>query len=248
MSGFTKLHECIVRSSIWTEDLVTRIVFVTFLAMADASGNVIGVRKRLAASANVSIEEYDRAIEKLSSPDPESKTPDHEGRRIIPIPGGWHLVNYAKYRANRDPERRREQNREAKRRQREREKKASAKCQPKSAQAEAEAEAEADTAGAALTPALEFETHFWPNVPNRIGKGKAREAYIKARKKTSKDAILAGLPRYASYEKRRAAQPDYRPLHPATWLNQERWDDEDAGKPKSAIPPARKGVRAAKER
>jgi hypothetical protein len=146
MAGFTKLHSGIIDSSIWEEDYATRIVWITFLAKADRSGNVIGVSKRHAASANVSLAEYDRAIEILSSPDPNSKTPDHEGRRIIPIPGGWHLVNYAKYRQRRDPERRREQNREAKRRQRKRKKESaiSQPSQPNVSKSQPNAEAEAD--------------------------------------------------------------------------------------------------------
>jgi len=78
--------------------------------------------------------------------------------------------------------------------------------------------------------AEEFEKEFWPNVPNKIGKGKARESYVKARKKASKEAIHAGLSKYQQYEKRRARQADYRPLHPSTWLNQERWED-DVGVP-----------------
>jgi hypothetical protein len=78
----------------------------------------------------------------------------------------------------------------------------------------------------------EFEQEFWPNIPNKIGKGKARDAYLKARKKTDKATILAGLPAYCVYEAKRAKQADYRPLHPATWLNQERWADEPTGKAK----------------
>jgi hypothetical protein len=84
--------------------------------------------------------------------------------------------------------------------------------------------------GSESARAGEFENEFWPNVPNKLGKGKAREAYIKARKKASKDDILAGLPKYRAYEDGRKTQKDYRPLHPATWLNQERWTDE-LGKP-----------------
>lgn len=72
----------------------------------------------------------------------------------------------------------------------------------------------------------EFATLFWPNVPNKIGKGKARDAYLKARKNFSAEAILAGLPKYQAYEDGRKSQIDYRPLLPTTWLNQERWDDE----------------------
>jgi hypothetical protein len=72
----------------------------------------------------------------------------------------------------------------------------------------------------------EFDTKFWPNVPNKLGTGKALEAYIKARKKVSAETILVGLPKYQAYEDGRKEQDDYRPLHPATWLNQKRWADE----------------------
>lgn len=146
MTGFTKLHRSILDSSVWDQDHATRVVWVTFLAMSDPSGNVIASQRRQLSSANVSKAEYDRAIEILTTPDPESKSPEHDGRRILPIPGGWHLVTYAKHRANRDPEKRREQNRLAKQRQREKEKVSatSAKSQPKSAQGEEDEEAEAD--------------------------------------------------------------------------------------------------------
>jgi hypothetical protein len=38
------------------------------------------------------------------SPDPDSRTPEHEGRRIEVIDGGWRLLNHEKYRAIRDEE------------------------------------------------------------------------------------------------------------------------------------------------
>jgi hypothetical protein len=38
------------------------------------------------------------AIDKLMSPDKYSRTPDHEGRRIEKIDGGWELLNHSKYR------------------------------------------------------------------------------------------------------------------------------------------------------
>ncbi|MCK4306084.1 MAG: hypothetical protein KAY24_17725, partial [Candidatus Eisenbacteria sp.] len=72
----------------------------------------------------------------------------------------------------------------------------------------------------------EFAEIFWPAIPNKLGKGKAREAFVKARGKVSLETIMAGVPGYVTYETGRRTQKDYRPLHPATWLNQERWDDE----------------------
>jgi hypothetical protein len=76
----------------------------------------------------------------------------------------------------------------------------------------------------------EFETEFWPNVPkgHKLGKGAARKAYIKARRVATKDEILAGLAGYRQYEieRHRRSTGHFQPLHPSTWLNQERWTDD----------------------
>jgi len=149
-NGFTKLFNSIITSSIWSEDDKTRLMWITMLASADAHGHVTGSIPGMAAMARMSLSEAEQSIEALCAPDPYSRSKKHEGKRLIEADGGWLIVNYAKYRQNRDPEKRREQNREAKRRQREKEKKTDcqpdvSQNQPKSAQAEAEAEAEADS-------------------------------------------------------------------------------------------------------
>ena len=69
---------------------------------------------------------------------------------------------------------------------------------------------------------------FWASVPNKIGKGAARKAYKTALALATKEEIHAGLPKYAAYEASRKKQSGYRPLLPATWLNQERWTDDIA--------------------
>ena len=153
MAGFTKLFSSIVTSSIWSEDDKTRIMWITMLASADARGHVDGAIPGMAAIARMSLLDAEQAIARLSAPDPYSRTADQEGRRIIAEPGGWRVVNYAAYREKRDPEKRREQNRDAKRRQRQ----TSAKCQPMSAisqprSAQAEAEAEKSTKNPLLPP------------------------------------------------------------------------------------------------
>lgn len=72
------------------------------------------------------------------------------------------------------------------------------------------------TADAATLP---FD-QFWAVYPNKVGKGDARAKFAKALKKTSLEAILAGLERY------RAKRDDRPWCNPATWLHQERWLDE----------------------
>jgi len=63
---------------------------------------------------------------------------------------------------------------------------------------------------------------FWSAYPRRIGKAAARRAWEKAMKVTTPEVIGAAL-RAAEWPE----DPQYIP-HPATWLNQGRWDDQPA--------------------
>ncbi|MCE5324922.1 MAG: GIY-YIG nuclease family protein [Planctomycetaceae bacterium] len=98
MAGFTKLCSSIITSSIWSEDDKTRIMWVTMLATADAHGYVPGAVPGMAAIARMTMEEAERSIQRLCEPDPYSRTKDLDGRRIVPVDGGWKIVNYEKYR------------------------------------------------------------------------------------------------------------------------------------------------------
>ena len=74
----------------------------------------------LAAIIGTTEVEIEAAIEFLCRPDPRSRTPDEEGRRLVRLgPFDFRVVNYAKYRRIRDEEDRREQNRLAQERYRE---------------------------------------------------------------------------------------------------------------------------------
>lgn len=78
--------------------------------------------------------------------------------------------------------------------------------------------------------AREFDD-FWAEYPNKVGKPKAKAAFLAARKRgTPFAAIMAGLARYV------ASKPvDRAWLNPATFFNQDRWDDQ----PAKVIPMAR---------
>ncbi len=63
---------------------------------------------------------------------------------------------------------------------------------------------------------------FWSLYPNKVGKRDAETAFLKALKRADIETILAGLRRYV-------AKTDDRPwCNPATWLNQDRWEDAPA--------------------
>jgi hypothetical protein len=98
MSGYTKLFRSLVTSTIWREDLQTKVVWITMLALADKHGVVEASVPGLADMARISVEACREALGVLLSPDPDSRTQDFEGRRIAPVDGGWRILNYVKYR------------------------------------------------------------------------------------------------------------------------------------------------------
>ena len=108
MSGYTKLFNSILASTIWRADNVTRIVWITLLAMADRHGIAEGSIPGIADLARVSVKECRKAIGILAAPDEDSRSKEHAGRRIAAIDGGFQILNHAKYRARLSADERRE--------------------------------------------------------------------------------------------------------------------------------------------
>jgi hypothetical protein len=110
----------------------------------------------------------------------------------------------------------------------------SAKATPRTYQLEPSIEPRSrPVADAAI--AHEFESLFWPVCIRKIGKGAARKAYRVARKLASAAELVEGMRRFS------AAKADTEPqfiAHPATWLNQQRWLDEE-GKSDAGFTPDR---------
>jgi len=85
-----------------------------------------------------------------------------------------------------------------------------------------------------LEPLNDIKQHFdsfWDIYPRKLGKGEAKGAFIKAVTKFGHEVIMDGVRKLAS-------DPNLPPVQyvprAATWLNQERWDDE----PYTAVDPA----------
>lgn len=73
-------------------------MWITFLAAKDVDGLVHGTVPGMAKDSGLTLAEATEAIRILESPDPYSSTPDHEGRRILKVDGGWRITNHGKYR------------------------------------------------------------------------------------------------------------------------------------------------------
>lgn len=76
--------------------------------------------------------------------------------------------------------------------------------------------------GDAREEADEFAT-WYAEYPHKVGKPEALKAFRKARQKVDLQTLLDGLRRYVATK-----PPDRNYCNPATWLNQERWLDEEA--------------------
>ncbi|MEE8660242.1 hypothetical protein CGLAMM_02660 [Acetobacteraceae bacterium EV16G] len=72
-------------------------------------------------------------------------------------------------------------------------------------------------------PEQDFD-EFWAAYPRKEGKGSARKAFEKARRKISQRLLIRCVLAWPFAEKL-SDRGDFRP-HPATWLNNERWLDE----------------------
>jgi hypothetical protein len=117
---FTKLWASILESSIWSEPVENRVVWITMLTMADRNGFVGASVDGLARRANVSIDAVRAALATFQEPDQNSRNKDNEGRRIEEVPRGWHILNYTYFRDLRDEQARKEYERARKADQRRR--------------------------------------------------------------------------------------------------------------------------------
>jgi hypothetical protein len=203
--SFVKLDSGIVLSSLWQEDHPTVRCWIAMLAMADRTGRVNASLPGFAGVARVTMNEAERAIARFKQPDPYSRTKDHDGRRIADHPdGGWTLLNYGKHRERQHDD----GQREAKRRW----------------AAKHRAEQAAATAAGDDAPAYADDfLRFWAAYPRRVGKGAAAKAWAKARPPMA--AVLAAVKACAATDQWRKDGGQFIP-HPATFLNQRRWEDD----------------------
>ena len=88
------------------------VTFTVMIVLADQNGEVDMTPEALAAATSIPLEIIRKGIADLEQPDPQSRTPDEEGRRIVRVSEsrawGWTITNHAHYRAIRTAEERRE--------------------------------------------------------------------------------------------------------------------------------------------
>lgn len=115
---FDSMYDGTLREN-W-EALVT---FQQMIVLCNADGVTDMTPSAIAGRTGIPIEVIEKGIAILEQPDPHSRTPDEEGRRIVRIddhrPWGWMIVNHDKYKNLQDFSSIREQTRERVRKHRE---------------------------------------------------------------------------------------------------------------------------------
>ena len=112
---FAKIFAQIFDSSI-ADDPELRHFFMDLLVLCDPNGVVDMTPSAIAARTRLKLDDVKVWLSKLESPDPESRTPDHDGRRIAKLDEhrtwGWLIVNYQRFRMTASEDQRREKTRE----------------------------------------------------------------------------------------------------------------------------------------
>lgn len=201
-----------------------------FIVLSDINGIVDMTPQAISARTSIPLEIISQGIAILEAPDKHTRTTGSDGKRIELLddhrPWGWFLVNHEKYRDMRSSADRREYMRlyMAKKRS----EKGCVPINEASVLTEKLTEVNSKHLLAKLAKATTTTTKeeyidrfdlFWTAYPRKVAKPAARKAWKKLADVDQQPAIdaLACWP----------FKPDneYQP-HPATWLNNRRWEDE----------------------
>lgn len=100
MDYYAKLSANIPYSSMWEEDGDTCKIWITFLALKGMDGIVKKNATGISRLCKIPLEKCLEAIKKFESPDPQSTSKKHAGRRLLQLEGGgWQVVNHEEYMA-----------------------------------------------------------------------------------------------------------------------------------------------------
>ncbi|MFA5385357.1 MAG: hypothetical protein WC364_11985 [Eubacteriales bacterium] len=176
----------------------------------------------LASIIGTTKEDIVNSVNKLTAPDPNSKNPANEGRRLIHQTGYlYFVVSHENYRAIKNNQERREYMRNYMKLKREKDSVNKltdlTKVNPASAYA-SESSLKRDIKGDG------FDL-FWGIYPKKVGKGAARKAWEKKKCNTIKENIMEAVKNQREWEQWVKEEGQFIP-HPSTWINEERWNDE----------------------
>ena len=232
---FAQMYEGTLGSRGPWEALVT---FQQLIVLANRHGEVDMTADAISRRTTIPLDIIEKGLVALSQPDPDSRTPDEDGKRIVLLDArrawGWRLVNYDKYRKIRNEEERREYQRKwvADKRKAGRPIVVDAMSTPVdnvdpcskqyAVSSNNPLRIEAARVSGNTLPIAEGFEKFWSAYPRKKGKLEAQKAWRKV-KPAEVEAIIARveLNKVGEWKDK---DPQYIP-NPSTWLNGCRWED-----------------------
>lgn len=216
---YGKVFEQILDSSI-AENYLTRFVFEDFIILADPDGNVDMTPEAFSRRTNVPLDIVKAAIVELEKPDPRSKTPDHDGRRLLRLDPhrdwGWHVVNHGKYRAMKSECDRRRYMKDYMREYRSVKQKSLQGLHVKLPV----------SVSASVSDGKGVEEEIWELYPKKADRMNGFAAICAAVERDGGDEILACTRAYAEAVAKWPAKERRFVPHASTWFNNERYDDD----------------------
>lgn len=207
-------------------------VWASLLPLLDRNGVIDMSMQAIAGMTGWPLDLLEQGIQQLMEPDPKSRTPDHEGRRLVALdpnrPWGWRAVNHGKYR-----ERARKQNYDEKRTEsgedakRKRDERASrdVPTRPDASRRVPLSDTNTNTDKTPLPPEGGF-ADFWRAYPRKIRKAAAMRAWLRKGLSAKSGEILSHLEERVRSDAQWLAEGGKYVPYPATWLNGDGWLDE----------------------
>lgn len=205
------------------------VTFQQMIVLCDADGVIDMTPPALSRRTGIPLEIIEKGIKYLEAPDPYSRTPDHDGARIVRLdehrPWGWFIVNHGKYRSMVDADTKRQQTRERVRKHRA--KKASKSSQnvtPSNAQ---KRHTDTDTDKVKKTNAqIHGFDAWWDVYPRKKEKKKALDIWKRKNLAKRADELIAKLKEQVCDCESFNRSDKTKIAYPTTYLNGERYDDD----------------------
>jgi hypothetical protein len=204
-------------------------VWASLLPLLDKNGVLDISMQAISGMTGWPLDLLEKGIQQLMEPDAKSRTPDHDGRRLVLLdearPWGWRAVNHSKYR-----EKARKQNYDAARTESgaDAERKRASRAVPRSpdeSRAVPLSDTNTNTDKTPLPPEGGF-AEFWQAYPRKIRKAAAMRAWTRKGLSAKAAEILAHLAERVRSDAQWLKNDGEFIPYPATWLNGDGWLDE----------------------
>lgn len=207
------------------------------IVLATPDGVIDMTPQAIAARTSIPLEIISKGLKVLSEPDPYTRTPGEEGRRIVLLddhrPWGWRLVNHGKYMRLRDMAQKREADRVRIAEKRKQNKDVASVSQGVANVAHSDSDLDTDKNNKPPLPPSGAFLRFWGAWPSSSRKGSKGECWTRWRKNDFDlvaDEILAhveSLKRSDDWTKENGA---FIPA-PLAYLNKRRWEGAETSRP-----------------